>query len=304
MNLSKHMFNLNYAPHIGLFPNSAGNDPFDQIRYIADLGFKTIEDSGFNAPHIPFDTSAMGIGMFGQSPSYLDKIGSVIADTGLTMGTFVMTPSFWPPTATLTSGNLEHRETFLKKCRKGLEVGRRIHAKFVTVSTDCYDRSLPVEVQTANVIDALRYAADIFEPHGITMVIETLSDHHELFLRTSELAYLLCRGVNRSSCKILFDMYHLQRNVGNLVAHIDMVWPEIGYFQVGDVPGRKEPGTGEINYKNIFRHIYRKQEAESKTFVIGMEHFKSKEGPDGEKALLEAYKLCDDFVGSDVTAAN
>ena len=304
MNTTKHTYHLNYAPHINLFTNSAGKDPLDQIRYIADLGFKTIEDSGFNAPHIPFDTSPMGIGMFSQEPSYLDKIGKTIADAGLKMGTFVMTPPVWPPVPMLTSGNLEHRETFLKKCKKGVEVGRRINAKFVTVSTDLYDRSLPIEMQTANAIDALRYAADIFEPHGITMVLETLSDHHELFLRTSEQAYLLCRGVNRASCKMLFDMYHLQRNVGNLIAHIDMVWPEIGYFQVGDVPGRKEPGTGEINYKNIFKHIYHKQKAEGKDLILGMEHFKSKEGIEGEKALLQAYRLCDDFIEKDVAVAN
>ncbi len=300
----KHSFHLNYAPHIGLFPASAGKDPLDQIRYMADLGFKTIEDSGFNAPHIPFDTSPMGIGMFGQEPAYLDKIGKTIKDCGLTMETFVMTPPVWPPVAMLTSGNLEQRETFLKKCRKGVEVARRIGAKFVTVSTDCYDRSLPIEMQTANVIDALRYAADIFEPHGVTMVLETLSDHHELFLRTSEQAYLLCRGVNRASCKMLFDMYHLQRNIGNLIAHIDMVWTEIGYFQVGDVPGRKEPGTGEINYKNIFRHIYHKQQAEGKDFIIGMEHFKSKEGVEGEIALLQAYERVDDFIEEETAVAN
>src|SRR4051794_11253759 len=122
----KHTYNLNYAPHIGLFPNSAGKDPIDQIKYIADLGFKTMEDSGFNAPHIPFDTSPMGIGMFGQEPAYLDKIGKTIADAGMTMGTFVMTPPVWPPVAMLTSGNVEQRETFLKKCTKGLEVARRI----------------------------------------------------------------------------------------------------------------------------------------------------------------------------------
>lgn len=300
----KHSFNLNYAPHIGLFPNSAGKDPLDQIRYMADLGFRTIEDSGFNAPHIPFDTSPMGIGMFGQEPAYLDKIGATIANAGLTMGTFVMTPPVWPPVAMLTSGNPEQRETFLKKCKKGAEVAQRINAKFVTVSTDTYDRNLPIEMQTANAIDALRYAADIFEPHGVTMVIETLSDHHELFLRTSEQAYLLCRGVNRPSCKMLFDMYHLQRNVGNLIVHIDMVWTEIGYMQVGDVPGRKEPGTGEINYKNIFRHIYQKQKTECKDLVVGMEHFKSKEGIEGEEALLQAYERVDDFIEKEVAVTS
>ncbi len=291
----KHNFNLNYAPHIGLFPNSAGLDPIGQIQYMADLGFKSIEDSGFNAPHIPFDTSPMGIGMFGQTPQYLDKIGKTIAKVGMTMGTFVMTPPVWPPVASLTSGNPELREIFLNKCRKGVEVAKRLNAQFVTVSTDCYDRSLPIEMQTANAIDALRYAADIFEPSGVTMVIETLSDHHELFLRTSAQAYMICRAVNRKCCKILFDMYHLQKNEGRLIYHIDLVWDEIGYFQIGDEPKRTEPTTGEINYKYIFKHIYHKQKETGKNFMLGMEHFKSKEGIEGEKALLDAYLEVDNF---------
>ena len=291
----QNIFNLNYAPHIGLFPNSAGKDPIDQINYMADLGFKAIEDSGFNAPHIPFDTSPMGIGMFGQEPAYLDKIGKTIEKAGMTMGTFVMTPPVWPPVASLTSGKSELRDMFLNKCKKGVEVAKRINAQFVTVSTDCYDRSLPMDMQTANAIDALRYAADIFEPSGVTMVIETLSDHHELFLRTSAQAYMICRAVNRKCCKILFDMYHLQKNEGRLIYHIDMVWDEIGYFQIGDEPKRTEPTTGEINYKNIFKHIYHKQKETGKNFMLGMEHFKSKEGIEGEKALLEAYLAVDNF---------
>lgn len=290
------MFNLNYAPHINLFPHSAGKDPLDQIKFMADLGFKTIEDSGFNAPHIPFDTSPMGIGMFGQTPAYLDKIGNTLSHLGMQMGTFVMTPPVWPPVASITSGNKDLLEIFLKKCQKGVEVGKRLNAKFVTVSTDCYDRNLPIEVQTANAINALKYASDIFEPEGITMVIETLSDHHELFLRTASLAYLVCKGVARPSCKILFDMYHLQRNQGNLTVSVDIVWDEIGYFQIGDVPGRCEPGTGEINYKNILKHIHQKAKAENKNFIFGMEHFKSKEGIEGEQALLQAYKEIDSFL--------
>ena len=291
----KHQFNLNYAPHINFFTNSAGKDPLDQIKYMADLGFKTIENSGFNAPHIPFDTSPMGIAICEQEPAYLDKIAKTLDAVGMEMGTFVMTPPVWPPAATVTSGKKDMLEMFIKKCKKGVEVGRRINAQYVTVSTDCYDRSLPIEMQTAHAIDALRYAADIFEPHGITMVLETLSDHHELFLRTAPMAYLLCRAVNRPSVKILFDMYHLQRNQGGIIAHIDMVWSEIGYFQIGDVPGRCEPGTGEMNYKNIFKHIYHKSKAENKNFILGMEHFKSKEGVEGEKSLLNAYLEADNF---------
>ena len=83
----------------------------------------------------------------------------------------------------------------------------------------------------------------------------------------------------------------MQKNEGNLITNIDYCWDEIAYFQLGDNPGRKEPGTGEINYKNIFKHIY------DKGFdgIMGMEHGKSMDGEEGELALIDAYVRADDF---------
>ena len=72
---------------------------------------------------------------------------------------------------------------------------------------------------------------------------------------------------------------------------MDMAWDEIAYFQIGDNPGRREPTTGEINYKNIFKHIYEKDFKG----VLGMEHGNSKPGKQGEMAVIEAYRACDDF---------
>ncbi|MEN9610457.1 MAG: hypothetical protein RLZZ628_1271 [Bacteroidota bacterium] len=290
----KYSFNLNYAPHFGLFEHSAGKDPIDQLKYMADLGFKALEDSGFSAPYIPFETK-MGIGMFAQTPKMLDKIGETLVKLDMQMGTFVMVPHTWPPVALFTSGRPEYKDIFLKKCQKAVEVAKRINAQFITIVLDCYERSLPLDIQTANAIELLRPACDIFEPHGITMILESLSDHPELFLRTSTQAYLICKAVHRKSCKILFDMYHLQKNEGRLIYHIDLVWDEIGYFQIGDEPGRKEPTTGEINYKNIFKHIYHKSKAEGKNFILGMEHFNAQGGLEGEKALLAAYLEVDNF---------
>ena len=87
------------------------------------------------------------------------------------------------------------------------------------------------------------------------------------------------------SCKILDDLYHQQISEGNLIPNIDKAWGEIGYFQIGDNPGRNEPTTGEINYKNVFRHIHRK----GYTGILGMEHGTSKRGVEGEKAMIEAH---------------
>jgi hydroxypyruvate isomerase len=148
--------------------------------------------------------------------------------------------------------------------------------------------------QTANVIELLRRCAEIFEPHGMVMVLEPLNwfaNHGGVFLQGSPQAYALCKAVDSPSCKILFDIYHQQITEGNLIVNIDQCWDEIGYFQSGDNPGRKEPGTGEINYLNVFKHIH------SKGFdgIVGMEHGNSKPGKEGDMAVIEAYREVDQF---------
>ncbi|MAR62357.1 MAG: xylose isomerase, partial [Flavobacteriaceae bacterium] len=96
---------------------------------------------------------------------------------------------------------------------------------------------------------------------------------------------------NSKSCKILFDIYHQQIQEGNLIPNIDSCWNEISYFQIGDNPGRKEPTTGEINYRNIFKFIHDK----GFTGILGMEHGNAFQGKNGEIQLIESYKKVDNF---------
>jgi hydroxypyruvate isomerase len=124
------------------------------------------------------------------------------------------------------------------------------------------------------------------------MVLEPLSDNPDLFLRHSTQTYMICKAVKSPSCKILFDMYHMQRNEGSIIDNIDRCWDEIGYLQIGDNPGRNEPTTGEMNYRNIFRHIYSK----GYKGILGMEHGISQKGKEGEAALIKAYRESDAFL--------
>lgn len=271
-------FKIKYAPHFGMFKNSAGEDLIDQLKFMADVGFTALEDNG----------------MMGRTPEIQTKIGETMAKLNMAMGVFVVDKG-GNGANTLAAGKKEYIEIFLNGCRKAVEVAKRCNAKFVTVVPGDFERNLPIGVQTGNVIDALRRGAEILEPHGIVMVLEPLSDTPNLFLRTSDQTYEICRGVNSPSCKILFDIYHMQKNEGHIIPHIDWTWSEIGYFQIGDNPGRKEPTTGEINYKNIFKHVYNKSKAENKTFIWGMEHGNSKAGKEGEQALIKAYIESDSF---------
>ena len=104
-------------------------------------------------------------------------------------------------------------------------------------------------------------------------------------------AYLVCKAVDSPACKILFDIYHQQITEGNLIPNMEMAWEEIPYIQVGDNPGRKEPTTGEINYKNIFKWLYNK----GYDGIVGMEHGNSQRGVEGEQAVIAAYREVDSF---------
>jgi hydroxypyruvate isomerase len=219
-----------------------------------------------------------------------ESIGATLARLGMTMGVFVIDGGDnWKPS--LTTAEASFRETFLQTCHNAVEVAKRVNAQWATVVPGFFDRRVPLGIQTGRVIDTLRAGARILEPHGLTMVLEPLSDTPELFLRTSDQAFAICRAVDSPACKILYDMYHMQRNEGDIMAHIDLAWSEIAYFQIGDNPGRKEPGSGEMNYHNIFRHIVGKGYAG----VFGMEHGASQPGKAGEQGVIDAYLAADSF---------
>ena len=273
---SENKFNLNYAPHFGMFKHSAGEDLVDQLNFIADQGFSAFEDNNLKK----------------RSISDQEKMASTMAKRNINMGVFVAHSIYWKE-PNLASGNLDKREEFLKEIRESVEVAKRVNAKWMTVVPGHKDLRLKDSYQQTNVIDSLKYACDILEPHDLTMVLEPLNfrNHPGLFLTDSPQAFEICKAINSKSCKILFDIYHQQIQEGNLIPNIDLCWDEISYFQIGDNPGRNEPTTGEINYKNIFKFIYEK----GFKGILGMEHGNSIKGKIGEKQLIESYKSVDNF---------
>jgi hydroxypyruvate isomerase len=268
-------FNMNYGPHDGMFRNSAGTDFLDQIKFMHEQGFRAIEDNG----------------MLKRDAAQQEKIGNLLAKLGMQMGVFVIDGGDnWK--VSLTTGKQEFKDNFVKTCRTAVETAKRCNAKWATFVPGFFERNLPMGIQTAHVMDALRRGVEILEPQGLVMVLEPLSDTPELFLRTAEQTFMICKAVNSPSCKILYDIYHMQRNTGHLIPNIDLCWDEIAYIQIGDNPGRKEPGTGEINYKNIFKHLHEK----GYKGVLGMEHGNSQPGKEGEAAVIKAYRESDNFL--------
>ena len=143
-----------------------------------------------------------------------------MANLGLTMGVFVVDKG-GNLANTLAAGKKENVDIFLDGCRRAVDVAKRVNAKWMTVVPGSFERKLPIGVQDANVIEALRRGAEILEPHGLVMVLEPLSDSPDLYLQTSQQTYMICKAVNSPSCKILYDIYHMQKMEGNLIPNIE-----------------------------------------------------------------------------------
>ncbi|MEL6134728.1 MAG: TIM barrel protein [Bacteroidota bacterium] len=267
-------FKMNFAPHLGMFRHLAGDDPIAQLQFMADQGFRAFEDNG----------------MPNRDVMLQEKIAKVMSDHEMSMGVFVAHTIYWKE-SNLASGDLDKREEFLSEIKKSIEVAKRVNASCMTVVPGHMDLRLDMGYQTANVVEALKRACDLLEPHDLTIVLEPLNrrDHPGLFLTEAGQAYSICRAVDSPACKILFDIYHQQIQEGNLIPNIEASWDEIAYFQIGDNPGRNEPTTGEINYKNVFSYIYKK----GFDGILGMEHGNSMDSVEGEQAVIRAYRSVD-----------
>ena len=268
-------FSLGYAPHEGSFA-SRGNR-LEQIAYAADQGFTAWEDNE----------------AAGRSIEEQTAMARALQQRNMTMGVFVAGMPRWGEMRPLLGGNNNaDRERFLADVRASVDVAKRLNAKWMTVVPGFLDRKLPVEIQTARVIDTMRRAAEIMEPHGFVMVMEplnTLTDHPGVFLQTIPQGFAVARAVDSPAVKVLADLYHEQIQAGNLIRTLETCWDEIAYIQFGDNPGRNEPGSGEINYRNVVRWL------RTRNFggVIGMEHGNSIRGREGEDRLVAAYREID-----------
>jgi len=212
---------------------------------------------------------------------------------GMTMGVFVASMPKWSAFRPIFgSGDGAEREAFLADVRASIEVAKRLNAKHMTVVTGFVDHKVPIEIQTGRVIDLMRRAGDILAPHGLALVMEPLNtrtDHPNVYMRSFAAGYAVARGANSPAVKVLADCYHEQIQSGNLIRSLGMIWDEVGYIQFGDNPGRKEPGTGEVNFNNIVRFLRERRYGG----VIGMEHGNSQAGRAGEERLIAAYRAID-----------
>jgi hydroxypyruvate isomerase len=268
-------FKLKYAPGFGMFTQHAGKDLVDQIKFMHDQGFRAMFDNG----------------LMNRAVEDQEAIAKETGKLNMTIGPFVAYADF--KVKSFVTGDASVREMMAGKLQTAVEAARRTNAAWTLVVPGRYDESLDWDYQTANVVENLKWCAGVCEPAGLVIVLEPLNpvDHPGLFLTKMAQTYQITKAVGSPCVKIVDDIYHQQITEGNLIPNIDRCWDEIASFHIGDSPGRKEPGTGEINYRNVFGHIA----AKGYEGVLCMEHGRKLQGKEGEKAVLEAYRAADDF---------
>ncbi len=270
-----YRYKLRYAPRIGFVGNLSIPD---QLDLYARNGFLQFEFNGL--PSRPMDE--------------ITAIRKKMDELSMSMGVFVVNRGGWKPTSMGDRGG--HKE-FLEDCRKAVEIHKVVRNECATVTSGLSVPHLTFAQQTANSVEVLKRASDIVAGTSMVLVLEPLNwkvDHAGYFVSYIEHAGEIIGAVDRPNVKILFDIYHQQITEGNLINHIRHYYELIGYFQSGDVPGRREPYTGEINYQGVFNAIYDL----GYKGLIGMEHGLSGQGMDGLMKCFEAYRKADDFPTS------
>ena len=266
-------FTLKYAPTLGMFKLNAGNDPIDNLKFIADQGFRAAYD----------------LGIIDRPPAEQEKIANEARKLGLELGQFSMRTAGGQQFVLNTP---DGKEWIKQKMLAGLEVQKRTGINKGLIVTGNVDSKLHIEYQTVNVIENLRMCCDIVGNAGLMLVLEPLNaliNHPGVFLQRTPQAKMICVAVNHPSCKMVNDLYHQQVTEGNLIPNLEACWDYIGSIHLGDNPGRNEPTSGEINYKKIFQWFYDRKYDE----VLSCEHGQSKPGKEGELAIIQAYREVD-----------
>lgn len=177
-------------------------------------------------------------------------------ETGLTCVSMVGTGSAGGSTGFTRPGQAD---LLLDQIRERVEIAKQFGSPDLISFVGLYQEDVPWDVQRAGIIDGLKQAGDIAGAAGVTITFEPLSDKPRRALDRTQEAYPVIEEVDHPNVKICFDIYHLQRTEGNIVVNMRRGFEDdlIRIVQIGDNPGRLEPGTGEINYPFIFRELRR-----------------------------------------------
>lgn len=194
-----------------------------------------------------------------RNPSDFAQYRAGLTELGLGAGVLVVNkkPDVDAPGCGLVSP--AEREGFITELRLCVQAAHKVNCSRLEVLTGNTLPGVPRAVQMDSCVATLQAAAPILEANGMMAVVELLNsnvDHPGYFLNTVEDGVEMIQRVGSPHIKLLFDIYHVQVMQGNLIQRMRDSYDYVGQYHFADVPGRHEPGTGEINFRNVFKALY------------------------------------------------
>ncbi|MGE4618786.1 MAG: TIM barrel protein [Planctomycetota bacterium] len=211
-----------------------GGPHHDRIRAAAKLGYPAVE-------------------MWPWRGKNLDEIVKACDETGVEVAQFTawgFSPGMNDP---------KNHDRMEKEVAASLETAKKIKARKMTVIAGNDQPGMTQQQMHENVIVGLKRLAPLAEDAGVMLILEPMNirvDHKGHCLYGSPDAVRICREVNSPMVKINWDLYHMQITEGDLCRRLREGWDQVGYLQLADNPGRREPGTGEIQYSRVFKEAW------------------------------------------------
>jgi hydroxypyruvate isomerase len=195
---------------------------------------------------------------------------------GLEVGLFNLDPD--PVTNTGYLGEPDGEARFFETLRAGLALAPRLGCGKIHVMIGRRADHLERAAQRALIVERLRRAVDEAAPAGVTLLLEPLNrfDRPDYFLNHSAEALSIIDEVGSPWVRLQYDFYHMQLMEGNLINTMRANLDRIGHLQLADAPGRRKPGTGEINYRNVLAAV----EAAGYAGIMGLEYMAPPDDPD------------------------
>ena len=278
---------LRYAPHLGyrppfevLFPESAGgHDWLSQVDFAADMGFAGVLDAA--ARSRPVGEQA--------------QVGDRLTKRGLSAGCVLYTTfdklrsTIWGDTGDASRLAITH------ELLAAIDTARRIGSTRLAILGGA-DAQRPLSTQRQALIENLQFAADLAEPSGMTLCLETISRQSvpNMLLHHIADAHAIVKAVGRSSVRLIFDTAHVQSMDGNVLHHLDAAWDAIEIVQIADHPGRTEPGSGEIRFDDVWRELGRRGYGG----LVELEHGWVTPGLDSERRGIDTLRRLDALAAS------
>lgn len=287
-------FKMKFAPR-GLFRASCGKDPFKRFKWLSENGFWAVEGVVFVNPDKIYRQEEMNLQR---------ALGAYAKEVGLEMGCVssmnnkdfpVMTANQVPVKDRVIRDKKALRQHLANQMDNTFGVMERLGSRQFIIGAGTVDKELSPEKQYENTVENMAFCADYCKRYGFTMEIEPLNttSHPDLYIDRAALGAKIVRDVNNPHCRLLFDIFHEQMQVGNLDALDDPeIWKCIESFHMADAPSRHEPTTGIIDYKKVLKKIWDK----GYRGFIGLEHGQTDKSLAGDRKLLQIYRDIDSVV--------